>query len=252
MCSLTASIDVRLTEGSWPCCQHLSWAIVTIPRWAPALCLSLRSAALRLQRGSAKGLASKSNAGAAAGGAPLSFQPPVPAALCPCPLSGAAPTIPLGSQMTPPPGSLGQAPSLGQKEENPNPPQDSCLEKSHEQRNLKGYSPWGCKRVGHDSAWAQRGAGKRVLIAEPARLCPLASGFLQLCVNPADTWHNLPDIGSSTSHVQLQLIIGTEFAFLPDLCYPEFEVQAMALSLSSRVWAGTSHSASLALVSSSA
>ena len=31
--------------------------------------------------------------------------------------------------------------------------------------------------------------------------------FLQLYVNPADTWHNLPDIRSSISHVQLQLII---------------------------------------------
>ena len=28
----------------------------------------------------------------------------------------------------------------------------SCLENAHWQRSLAGYSPWGCKRVGHD--WA--------------------------------------------------------------------------------------------------
>ena len=34
---------------------------------------------------------------------------------------------------------------------NGNPLQHSCLKKSHRQRSLVGYSPWGC-RVGHD--WA--------------------------------------------------------------------------------------------------
>ena len=28
-----------------------------------------------------------------------------------------------------------------------NPPQYSCLEKSHGQRSLEGYSPWGCKEL---------------------------------------------------------------------------------------------------------
>ena len=35
-------------------------------------------------------------------------------------------------------------------EENGNPLQYSCLEKSHTQRSLVGYSPWGCKRTRHD------------------------------------------------------------------------------------------------------
>ena len=33
---------------------------------------------------------------------------------------------------------------------NGNPLQYSCLGKSHGQRNLVDYSPWGQKRVGHD------------------------------------------------------------------------------------------------------
>ena len=31
--------------------------------------------------------------------------------------------------------------------------------KSHGQRNLVGYSPWGCKRVGHDLATQQQQIG---------------------------------------------------------------------------------------------
>jgi len=30
--------------------------------------------------------------------------------------------------------------------------QYSCLKKSHGQRSLAGYSPWGCKGAGHDLA----------------------------------------------------------------------------------------------------
>ena len=37
-----------------------------------------------------------------------------------------------------------------------NPLQYSCLEKSHGQRNLEGYSAWGCKRFGHDLATKQQ------------------------------------------------------------------------------------------------
>ena len=40
------------------------------------------------------------------------------------------------------PGS-GRAPGEG----NGNPLQYSCLEKSHGQRSLVGYSPWGCKEL---------------------------------------------------------------------------------------------------------
>ena len=39
----------------------------------------------------------------------------------------------------------GRSPGEG----NGNPLQYSCL-KFHEQRNLVGYSPWGCKRIGHN------------------------------------------------------------------------------------------------------
>ena len=41
---------------------------------------------------------------------------------------------------------LGRSPEEG----NDNPLQYSCLEKSHGQRSLAGYSPWGPERVGHD------------------------------------------------------------------------------------------------------
>ena len=37
----------------------------------------------------------------------------------------------------------GRAPGEG----NGNPLQYSCLEKSHGQRSLVGYSPWGCKEL---------------------------------------------------------------------------------------------------------
>ena len=40
-------------------------------------------------------------------------------------------------------------------EGNGNPLQYSYLEKSHGQRSLAGYSPWGPKRAGHDLATAQ-------------------------------------------------------------------------------------------------
>ena len=35
------------------------------------------------------------------------------------------------------------------------PPQYPCLRESHGQRSLAGYSPWDCKRVGHDSVTKQ-------------------------------------------------------------------------------------------------
>ena len=40
-------------------------------------------------------------------------------------------------------------------EENGEPLQYSCL-KSHEQRSLVGYSPWGCKGVGYNLAIKQQ------------------------------------------------------------------------------------------------
>ena len=40
---------------------------------------------------------------------------------------------------------LGRSPG----EENDNPLQYSCVENPHGQRSMVGYSPWGCKRVGH-------------------------------------------------------------------------------------------------------
>ena len=47
---------------------------------------------------------------------------------------------------------LGSSPGVG----NGNPLQYSCLGKSHEQGSLVGYSPWGCKRAGHDLATKQQ------------------------------------------------------------------------------------------------
>ena len=47
-------------------------------------------------------------------------------------------------------GDLGLIPGLGRSpgEENGNPLQYLCLEKSHGQRSLVGCSPWGCKESG--------------------------------------------------------------------------------------------------------
>ena len=44
-------------------------------------------------------------------------------------------------------GDLGSIPGLGRSpgEGNGNSLQYSCLEKSHGQRSLAGYRPWGCK-----------------------------------------------------------------------------------------------------------
>ena len=44
-------------------------------------------------------------------------------------------------------GDLGLIPGLGKSsgERHGNPLQYSCLENPHGQRNLAGYSPWGCK-----------------------------------------------------------------------------------------------------------
>ena len=49
-------------------------------------------------------------------------------------------------------GDLGSIPGLGRSpgEGNGNPLQYSCLENPHGQRSLAGYSPCGCKRVGHN------------------------------------------------------------------------------------------------------
>ena len=46
-------------------------------------------------------------------------------------------------------GDLGLIPGSGRSpgEGNGNPLQSSSLEKFHEQRNLTGYSPWGCKEL---------------------------------------------------------------------------------------------------------
>ena len=43
--------------------------------------------------------------------------------------------------------TLGSIPGLGRSpgEENGSPLQYSCLENSHLQKSLAGYSPWGCK-----------------------------------------------------------------------------------------------------------
>ena len=55
-------------------------------------------------------------------------------------------------------GDLGSIPGLGRSpgEGNGNPLQYSCLENPHGQRSLAGYSPCGCKRVGHNCATKQQ------------------------------------------------------------------------------------------------
>ena len=51
-------------------------------------------------------------------------------------------------------GDMGSIPGSGRSlgEGNGNPLQYACLEESHGQRNMVGYSLWGCRRVGHDLA----------------------------------------------------------------------------------------------------
>ena len=50
------------------------------------------------------------------------------------------------------PGDVGSIPVSGGPpgEGNGNPLQHSCLEKSHGQRSLVGYGPWGRRRIGYD------------------------------------------------------------------------------------------------------
>ena len=49
-------------------------------------------------------------------------------------------------------GDLGSVPGFGGSPGggHGNPLQYSCLENPHRQRSLAGYSPWDCKRTGHD------------------------------------------------------------------------------------------------------
>ena len=60
-------------------------------------------------------------------------------------------------------------------EGNGNPLQYSCLEKSHEQRSLAGYSPWGLQRAGHD--WAHSHTHIGCLLW--ARHCSRLMGFMR-------------------------------------------------------------------------
>jgi len=55
-------------------------------------------------------------------------------------------------------GDLGSIPGSGSSpgERSGNPLQYSCLGKSHRQRSLAGYSPWGHKRIRHDLATKQQ------------------------------------------------------------------------------------------------
>ena len=55
-------------------------------------------------------------------------------------------------------GDVGSIPGLGRSpgEGNGNPLQYSCLEKSHGQRSLMGYSPWSHRRAGRDLGTKQQ------------------------------------------------------------------------------------------------
>ena len=71
-----------------------------------------------------------------------------------------------GSVVTNPPanaGDVGWIFGSGRSpgEENGNPCQYCCPGKSHGQRSLEGYSPWGNKRVGHDLATKQQQPHKK-------------------------------------------------------------------------------------------
>ena len=60
-----------------------------------------------------------------------------------------------------PAGDMGSIPKSGRSlgKGNSHPLQYSCLGlpgKSHGQRNLAGYNPWGCEGVGHDLATKQQ------------------------------------------------------------------------------------------------
>ena len=60
--------------------------------------------------------------------------------------------FPYGSMIKNPPANAGDMGSIPGSERSPgegsgNPFQYSCLEKSHGQRSLAVYSPWGCKQL---------------------------------------------------------------------------------------------------------
>ena len=60
--------------------------------------------------------------------------------------------FPHGSMIKNPPANAGDMGSIPGSERSPgegsgNPFQYSCLEKSHGQRSLAVYSPWGCKQL---------------------------------------------------------------------------------------------------------
>ena len=67
-----------------------------------------------------------------------------------------------GSGVKNPSGDMGLIPGSGRSpgERNGNPLQYSCLGNPG-QWNLVGYSPWGCKRVGHDLATKHTPSTKR-------------------------------------------------------------------------------------------
>ena len=58
---------------------------------------------------------------------------------------------------------MGSIPGLGRSGgvENGNPLQYPCLEKSHGQSSLAGYSPWGCKEWGTAAHVLSAAAGVR-------------------------------------------------------------------------------------------
>ena len=55
-------------------------------------------------------------------------------------------------------GNVGSISGLGRSPggENDYPLQNSCLGNPMDRRSLEGYSPWGCKRVGHNLATKQQ------------------------------------------------------------------------------------------------
>ena len=78
-----------------------------------------------------------------------------------------------GSGVKNPSGDMGLIPGSGRSpgERNGNPLQYSCLGNPG-QWNLVGYSPWGCKRVGHDLATKHTHRDSHMLVSNHSgRVC---------------------------------------------------------------------------------
>ena len=68
-------------------------------------------------------------------------------------------------------GDVSSIPELGRGPGGDNPLQYSCLRKSHGQRSLAGYSPWGHQRVGHELVTEHEPEGQSLRGGHPPFAC---------------------------------------------------------------------------------